>query len=36
MFNIAVVNVKDLIKYLVGLVAVVLLLIWLTRYFFYR
>ncbi|MBR3163222.1 MAG: stage II sporulation protein P [Clostridia bacterium] len=33
MFNIAVVNVKDLIKYLVGLVAVVLLLIWLTRYF---
>lgn len=33
MFNVAVVNLKDLIKYLVGLVAAVCLLILLTRYF---
>ena len=33
MFNVAVVNLKDLIKYLVGLIIAVLLLVWLTRYF---
>ena len=33
MFNIAVVNVKDLIKYLVGLLFAIILLVWLTRYF---
>lgn len=33
MFNVAVVNIRDLIKYLVGLVIAVLMLVWLTRYF---
>ena len=33
MFNVAVINIKDLIKYLVGTVLAVLLLICLTRYF---
>ena len=33
MFNVAVINVKDLIKYLVGLILAILLLIILTRYF---
>ena len=34
MFNVAVVNLKDLIKYLVELIFVILLLICFTRYFF--
>ena len=33
MFNVAVVNIKDLIKYLVGLILAILLFVWLTRYF---
>ena len=33
MFNVAVVNVKDLIKYLVWLMLAILLLVWLARYF---
>lgn len=33
MFNIAVINIKDLIRYLVGIVIAVMLLIWLARYF---
>ena len=33
MFNVAVINVKDLIKYLVGLILAIFLLVILTRYF---